>query len=56
MKKLMMIFIALAVLVGTSSSAFAHSGRTDKNGGHKCSAKSKQKGLCTGYHYHSKKR
>ena len=29
-----------------------HSGRTDSNGGHKCSDKSKQKGLCSGYHYH----
>ena len=28
-----------------------HSGRTDSRGGHKCSANSKAKGLCTGYHY-----
>ncbi|MFC5528347.1 YHYH domain-containing protein [Cohnella yongneupensis] len=56
MKKLFVILIALAVLVGTSSSVYAHSGRTDKNGGHNCSAKSKQKGLCTGYHYHKKKK
>jgi zona occludens toxin (predicted ATPase) len=36
-----------------SQSAFAHSGRTDANGGHNCSASSKAKGLCTGYHYHN---
>ncbi|WP_232016610.1 YHYH domain-containing protein [Paenibacillus baekrokdamisoli] len=35
-----------------ASVASAHSGRTDKHGGHKCSEKSKKKGLCTGYHYH----
>lgn len=29
-----------------------HSGRTDANGGHNCSDKSKRKGLCSGYHYH----
>lgn len=56
MRKLLVTCIAVALLVGTSSSAFAHSGRTDKNGGHNCSAKSKQKGLCTGYHYHKKKK
>ena len=56
MKKIIIICMALAVLVGTSSSAYAHSGRTDKKGGHKCSAKSIQKGLCTGYHYNNKKR
>ncbi|MCL6603671.1 MAG: YHYH domain-containing protein [Paenibacillus sp.] len=55
MKKLILILIALVVFVGTSSSAMAHSGRTDKKGGHNCSAKSKQKGLCSGYHYHNKK-
>lgn len=36
-----------------SQSAFAHSGRTDANGGHNCSASSKAKGLCSGYHYHN---
>ncbi|MDG0791438.1 YHYH domain-containing protein [Cohnella ginsengisoli] len=56
MKKILVFLIAVVVLIGTSSSAYAHSGRTDKNGGHNCSAKSKQKGLCTGYHYHNKKR
>lgn len=29
-----------------------HGGGLDKRGGHNCSAKSKAKGLCTGYHYH----
>jgi len=56
MKKIIVFFIALTVLLGTCASTYAHSGRTDKNGGHNCSAKSKQKGLCTGYHYHNKKK
>ncbi|MBD3666780.1 MAG: YHYH domain-containing protein [Kangiella sp.] len=42
------LVFALAV-----SMAQGHSGRTDSNGGHNCSAKSKKKGLCTGYHYHN---
>ena len=33
--------------------SFAHSGRTDANGGHNCSQASQNKGLCTGYHYHN---
>lgn len=37
----------------TNGQAIAHSGRTDANGGHNCSQKSKDKGLCTGYHYHN---
>jgi hypothetical protein len=52
MKKL--IISALAIFV-ISSPAFSHSGRTDKNGGHNCSQKSIDKGLCTGYHYHNGK-
>jgi hypothetical protein len=56
MKKTIVVLLTLAVLIGTSSSTYAHSGRTDKKGGHNCSAKSKQKGLCTGYHYHNKKK
>ncbi|WP_144407020.1 YHYH domain-containing protein [Paenibacillus sp. IHBB 10380] len=55
MKKIIVIFMALILVVATSSSVYAHSGRLDKQGGHKCSAKSKQKGLCTGYHYHKKR-
>ena len=50
MKKL--IFIVLLFTLNTS--VLAHSGRTDANGGHNCSEKSKRKGLCTGYHYHKK--
>lgn len=47
--------LALIFILSTtfSQSAFAHSGRTDANGGHNCSASSKAKGLCTGYHYHN---
>ncbi|MDN8592618.1 YHYH domain-containing protein [Paenibacillus sp. 11B] len=56
MKKVVIIILSLVVLIGVSSSAYAHPGRLDKNGGHNCSAKSKQKGLCTGYHYHKKKK
>ncbi|MGN7350410.1 YHYH domain-containing protein [Paenibacillus sp. 2003] len=51
-----MVTLSLVVLVGVSSSAYAHPGRLDKKGGHNCSAKSKQNGLCTGYHYHKKKK
>ncbi|WP_144395596.1 HNH endonuclease [Pleionea sediminis] len=42
-------FLTLILSLSTS----AHSGRTDSSGGHNCSAKSKAKGLCTGYHYHN---
>jgi hypothetical protein len=52
MKKI--VISALAILV-ISSQAYAHSGRTDKNGGHNCSQKSIDKGLCTAYHYHNGK-
>jgi hypothetical protein len=52
MKKI--ILCALTILVA-SSQAYGHSGRTDKNGGHNCSKKSIEKGLCTGYHYHNGK-
>lgn len=48
------ILIALVILMFTAPDAYSHSGRTDKNGGHNCSEKSKKKGLCTGYHYHKK--
>ena len=50
-----MVFFSriLILLLLTCSQAIAHSGRTDKNGGHNCSQKSKEKGLCTGYHYHN---
>jgi thiamine phosphate synthase YjbQ (UPF0047 family) len=46
-----MIFVISTLLM--ISQANAHSGRLDKKGGHNCSQKSKEKGLCTGYHYHS---
>lgn len=45
-----------AFLLVTSSGhidVFAHPGKTDSSGGHNCSAKSIEKGLCTGYHYHN---
>jgi hypothetical protein len=44
------ILLLLLILVPVVS---AHSGRTDSNGGHNCSAASISKGLCTGYHYHN---
>ena len=34
--------------------SLGHSGRTDVYGGHKCSQKSINKGLCSGYHYHNR--
>lgn len=49
-KKVTMLLAVAAVL---SISVNAHSGRTDSNGGHNCSQASKDKGLCTGYHYHN---
>ena len=51
MKRIIIIFISLIFVCGQS---YAHSGRTDSRGGHNCSQKSKNKGLCTGYHYHNK--
>ena len=50
MNKAILVTILLSL---TANQAFAHSGRTDSSGGHKCSQKSKDKGLCTGYHYHN---
>jgi hypothetical protein len=41
------------VLTLCCTNAFAHSGRTDSNGGHNCSQTSIDKGLCSGYHYHN---
>ncbi|GKS10266.1 MULTISPECIES: YHYH domain-containing protein [Paenibacillus] len=55
LKKTVIFIVAIVVVMATSASAYAHPGRLDKNGGHNCSAKSKQKGLCSGYHYHKKK-
>ena len=51
MKKILTLAI-LAIII--SANAAAHSGRTDKKGGHNCSQKSKDKGLCSGYHYHDR--
>jgi hypothetical protein len=47
------IFLFSAILLSLNCSA--HSGRTDSSGGHNCSQKSIEKGLCTGYHYHNGK-
>ena len=55
MNKLSKLLLAL-VFLSLSTFSFGHSGRTDSNGGHNCSQKSKEKGLCTGYHYHNKPR
>lgn len=54
MKKYLILalnFVALFIL--SVSTADAHSGRTDASGGHNCSQKSINKGLCTGYHNHN---
>lgn len=53
MKKLLSVLTIFVLVILSSSFAEAHSGRTDSNGGHKCSDKSIAKGLCTGYHYHN---
>jgi hypothetical protein len=50
-KKTAILTLLFTFVFGTVS--FAHSGRTDANGGHNCSEKSKAKGLCTGYHSHN---
>jgi hypothetical protein len=55
MNALSKILLAL-VFVSLSTLSFGHSGRTDSNGGHNCSQKSKEKGLCSGYHYHNRPR
>jgi hypothetical protein len=48
------IRVLLAILImSLASYSLAHSGRTDTYGGHKCSQKSINKGLCSGYHYHN---
>ena len=41
-----------AFLFAFTFGADGHSDRLDKKGGHNCSKKSKEKGLCSGYHYH----
>jgi hypothetical protein len=46
------LMIIIAFLASYSS---AHSGGTDSSGGHNCSQKSINKGLCSGYHYHNNK-
>lgn len=47
------LFLLVICLFSFSSFGYAHSGRTDSNGGHNCSQKSINKGLCSGYHYHN---
>ncbi len=49
MTKIILIIIALI----SCQVVLAHSGRTDASGGHNCSQKSQNKGLCYGYHYHN---
>jgi len=51
-KKIAIIMLSFTLFFNVQN-AGAHSGRTDGSGGHKCSDKSRQKGLCTGYHYHN---
>ena len=53
MKKILLPIVVLALL--GAMGAISHGGGLDKKGGHNCSAKSKKKGLCTGYHYHRPK-
>ncbi|UKS26658.1 YHYH domain-containing protein [Paenibacillus sp. HWE-109] len=53
LKKIGLTLLSFMITLSVSQSVYAHSGRTDANGGHNCSAASKAKGLCTGYHYHN---
>lgn len=53
MEKKMKIKIVLLITSMLIQPAWGHSGRTDSSGGHNCSYKSQQKGLCYGYHYHN---
>ncbi|MFS0639107.1 YHYH domain-containing protein [Mesobacillus foraminis] len=46
-----LFFLLLFGLFTTTASA--HSGRTDSSGGHNCSQASINKGLCSGYHSHN---
>ncbi|MDB2534194.1 YHYH domain-containing protein [Porticoccaceae bacterium] len=52
MKNLATVALML-VVASLASYSSAHSGRTDSSGGHNCSQKSINKGLCSGYHYHN---
>ena len=52
MKQLITAALML-VVASLASYSSAHSGRTDAYGGHNCSQKSINKGLCSGYHYHN---
>ena len=47
MKKILLLLFTAGII------CYSHSGRTDSSGGHNCSAKSRAKGLCSGYHYHN---
>lgn len=48
-----LILIGTIVMSLYPELSYAHSGRTDSSGGHNCSQKSINKGLCTGYHSHN---
>lgn len=45
--------ILLPLLISVSFSANSHVGKLNKQGGHNCSTKSQNKGLCSGYHSHN---
>ena len=46
------LFTLMAFILFMPNDLLAHSGRLDSSCGHNCSEASKQKGLCSGYHYH----
>ena len=50
MKKVILMSV---ILLSISTAAYSHGGRTDQSGGHNCSQKSVNKGLCSGYHFHT---
>lgn len=53
LRKIMIFSLIFLVTVSFPFDSSAHSGRTDSSGGHNCSQKSINKGLCSGYHYHN---
>jgi hypothetical protein len=49
MKKVIVLFLAIVILLSPIHEVSAHSGRTDSSGGHNCNV-----GACAGtYHYHN---
>ena len=50
--KMAKLITLLMIMFLSISTGYAHGGGIDSKGGHNCSQKSINKGLCTGYHTH----